>query len=86
MKKKAQDDRIRSEIKETQKEIVELQDKLARRQKAFDNIKKEMDEGETTFLKQIVALEKDLRITQATYDSLNALHTTEVGKLAKYGN
>ena len=43
---------------------------------------KEMSEKEPVFLKQI---EKDLKITQATYDSLNALHTAEVGKLAKFG-
>ena len=36
-------------------------------------------------MKQIEKIEKDLKITQATYDSLNALHTAEVGKLAKFG-
>ena len=46
---------------------------------------KEMSEKEPVFLKQIEKIEKDLKITQATYDSLNALHTAEVGKLAKFG-
>lgn len=46
---------------------------------------KEMSEKEPVFLKQIEKTEKDLKITQATYDSLNALHTAEVGKLAKFG-
>ena len=46
---------------------------------------KEMSEKEPVFLKQIEKTEKDLKITQATYGSLNALHTAEVGKLAKFG-
>ena len=46
---------------------------------------KELSEKEPVFLKQIEKIEKDLKITQATYDSLNALHTAEVGKLAKFG-
>ena len=31
-------------------------------------------------------MEADLKITQATYDSLNTLHTIEVGKLARFGS
>ena len=46
---------------------------------------KAIAEKEPIFLKQIETLESDLKITQATYDSLNALHTIEVGKLAKFG-
>ena len=43
-------------------------------------------EGEPVFLRQIKKMEADLKITQATYDSLNALHTIEVGKLARFGS
>ena len=48
--------------------------------------KKAIAEKEPIFLKQIETLESDLKISQATYDSLNALHTVEVGKLAKFGS
>ena len=85
LKKNTQNDWIRGEIRETQKESKGLQDKLARLRKAHDSIKKETVQSETVFLKQIIMLESDLRITQATYDSLNALHTIEVGKLARFG-
>ena len=36
-------------------------------------------------VKPMPGIESDLKISQATYDSLNALHTAEVGKLAKFG-
>ena len=42
------------------------------------------NQREPVFLRQIKKMEADLKITQATYDSLNALHTQEVGKLAKF--
>ena len=48
--------------------------------------KKAIAEKEPIFLKQIETLESDLKISQATYDSLNALHTVEVGKLARFGS
>ena len=48
--------------------------------------KKELSEKEPSFLKQIEKMEKDLKVTQATYDSRNTLHTIEVGKLAKFGS
>ena len=42
------------------------------------------NQREPVFLRQIEKMVADLKITQATYDSLNALHTQEVGKLAKF--
>ena len=44
---------------------------------------RELSEREPVFLRQIEKLEADLKITQATFDSINALHTKAVGELAK---
>ena len=85
-KKKVQNERIRGEIRETQKEVGEYQKRLLPLRQKHSRIKKEMDEQEPVYLKQIAKLERDLRTTKATYDSLNTLHTTEVGKLAKFGS
>ena len=71
---------------------IELQNKLNALEKLLADFreeegitKKAIAEKEPIFLKQIEMLESDLKISQATYDSLNALHTAEVGKLAKFG-
>ena len=67
------------------KQIQSFQRYLHPFREAHKNTKQELAEKEPIFLSQIVALEADLRISQATYDSLNTLHTTEVGKLVKFG-
>ena len=48
-------------------------------------LKRNSQRASLYFLRQIKKMEADLKITQATYDSLNALHTIEVGKLARFG-
>ena len=70
----------------------QLREGLVRGQRALRNLppkyaaaQKEFSAREPVFLRQIKKMEADLKITQATYDSLNALHTIEVGKLAKFG-
>lgn len=68
-----------SEIERLQRSMRNLRPKLAAAQK-------ELSERDPVFLRQIEKMESDLKITQATYDSLNALHTKEVGKLAKFTN
>lgn len=72
-------------VKKAQNRVEALKGVIARTRKAHDNTKKAITEKEPIYLKQIETLESDLKISQTTYDSLNALHTAEVGKLAKFG-
>ena len=72
------------EQKEIQLKIQKIQKALMITKKLRDAIKKELAEKEPVFLRQIKALESDLKVKQAMFDSINALHTQEVGKLAKY--
>ena len=63
-----------------------LKKRLASARKAYENSQNRMQEHLLSGIKQVLALSKYLKSSQAIYDSLNALHTIEVGKLAKFGN
>ena len=65
--------------------IDSLKKRLAWARWAHINAQNRMDKH-LDGIKQIVALAKDLKSSQAIYDSLNALHTVEVVKLAKFGS
>ena len=62
-----------------------LKKRLASARKAYEYNQNRMQEH-LSGIKQILALSKDLKSSQAIYDSLNTLHTIEVGKLAKFGS
>ena len=49
-------------------------------------MKKQANEKEPVFLKEIATLESELKSVQSAYDSLNVLHTKEVAKLEAYSN
>ena len=80
---KGYDESIKQQLREglvrDQRVLRDLPPKYAAAQKEFSA-------REPVFLRQIKKMEADLKITQATYDSLNALHTIEVGKLARFGS
>ena len=75
----AQIKHLTAKINAAKKEIAQARDTQER-------VKRQITEQGPIRLKQIVTLKKDLRLSQATYDSLNSLHTIEVGKLAKFGS
>ena len=79
-------DEIREIQAKTQPAIQGLQKGLANAKKYRDEMQRQMNEKEPVYLKEIEALELSLSQAQANYDSLNALHTKEVSKLATYTN
>ena len=60
-----------------------LQRQLIEMRELCKNHVASLPQKESVFLSQIGTIDADIKRSQAIYDSLNALHTTEVDKLAK---